>query len=143
MNRTRLIFFVAIAVALVIVAIGLVARSASPANNPIAPAQSSEPIEVRVVTALPIEPSEPDGGALGHEHFHCRGKYTTDRDVAGERTKIPGSERAENGVGFGLDGDHRASRAGEDRRARQGERPQAQAADPIEPANRARGRRHW
>jgi uncharacterized membrane protein len=56
MNRTRLIFFVAIAVALVIVAIGLVARSASPANNPIAPAQSSEPIEVRVVTALPIEP---------------------------------------------------------------------------------------
>jgi hypothetical protein len=47
---------VAIAVALVIVAIGLVARSASPASNPIAPAQSSEPIEVRVVTALPIEP---------------------------------------------------------------------------------------
>jgi hypothetical protein len=55
MNRTRIIFFVVIAVAIVIVGIGLIARSLGPANNPIAPAQSNEPIEVRVVTALPIE----------------------------------------------------------------------------------------
>jgi hypothetical protein len=55
MNRTRIIFFAVIAVAIVIVGIGLIARSLGPANNPIAPAQSNEPIEVRVVTALPIE----------------------------------------------------------------------------------------
>ncbi len=56
MNRTRIIFFVIIAVAIAIVAIGLIARSLMPSANPIAPAQSNEPIEVRVVTALPIEP---------------------------------------------------------------------------------------
>jgi hypothetical protein len=56
MNRTRIIFFVIIAAAIAIVAIGLIARSLTPSTNPIAPAQSSEPIEVRVVTALPIEP---------------------------------------------------------------------------------------
>jgi hypothetical protein len=56
MNRTRIIFFVIIAVAIGIVAIGLIARSLTPSTNPIAPAQSNEPIEVRVVTALPIEP---------------------------------------------------------------------------------------
>jgi hypothetical protein len=56
MNRTRIIFFVIIAAAVAIVAIGLIARSLTPAANPIAPAQSNEPIEVRVVTALPIEP---------------------------------------------------------------------------------------
>jgi hypothetical protein len=55
MNRTRIIFFVVIAVAIVIVGIGLIARSLGPANNPIAPAQSTEPLDVRVVTALPIE----------------------------------------------------------------------------------------
>jgi hypothetical protein len=55
MNRTRIIFFAVIAVAIVIVGIGLIARSLGPANNPIAPAQSNEPLEVRVVTALPIE----------------------------------------------------------------------------------------
>jgi Bacterial extracellular solute-binding protein len=55
MNRTRIIFFAVIAVAIMIVGIGLIARSLGPSNNPIAPAQSSEPIEVRVVTALPIE----------------------------------------------------------------------------------------
>jgi hypothetical protein len=55
MNRTRIIFFVVIAVAIAIVGIGLIARSMGSANNPIAPAQSSEPIDVRVVTALPIE----------------------------------------------------------------------------------------
>jgi hypothetical protein len=43
-------------VAIAIVAIGLIARSLTPSTNPIAPAQSNEPIEVRVVTALPIEP---------------------------------------------------------------------------------------
>ena len=56
MNRTRIIFFVIIAVAIAIVAIGLIARSLDASANPIAPAQSNEPIEVRVVTALPIEP---------------------------------------------------------------------------------------
>jgi hypothetical protein len=56
MNRTRIIFFVIIAVAIAIVAIGLIARALAPSANPIAPAPSSEPIEVRVVTALPIEP---------------------------------------------------------------------------------------
>ena len=55
MNRTRIIFFVVIAVAIAIVGIGLIARSMGTASNPIAPAQSTEPIEVRVVTALPIE----------------------------------------------------------------------------------------
>jgi hypothetical protein len=56
MNRTRIIFFVIIAVAIAIVAIGLIARALTPSANPIAPVQSNEPIEVRVVTALPIEP---------------------------------------------------------------------------------------
>ncbi len=56
MNRTRLIFFIVIALALVIVAIGLISRSLSSAASPIAPAQSTDPIQVRVVTALPIEP---------------------------------------------------------------------------------------
>src|SRR5512136_1190188 len=56
MNRTRLIFFVIVAVAIAIVAIGLIARSLMPSANPIVPTQSNEPIEVRVVTALPIEP---------------------------------------------------------------------------------------
>lgn len=55
MNRTRIIFFAVIAVAIVIVGVGLIARSLAPSNNPIAPAQSNEPLEVRVVTALPIE----------------------------------------------------------------------------------------
>ncbi len=55
MNRTRIIFFVVIALAIGIVAIGLIGRSLSTSSNPIAPAASNEPIEVRVVTALPIE----------------------------------------------------------------------------------------
>jgi hypothetical protein len=55
MNRTRIIFFVVIAVAIAIVGIGLIVRSLGSASNPIAPAQSTEPIEVRVVTALPVE----------------------------------------------------------------------------------------
>ena len=56
MNRTRLIFFVVIGLAVVIVAVGLIARALGPANNPIAPAQSNDPLEVRLVVALPIEP---------------------------------------------------------------------------------------
>jgi hypothetical protein len=56
MNRTRIIFFVIVAVAILIVAIGLIARALTPTANPIALTQSNEPIEVRVVTALPIEP---------------------------------------------------------------------------------------
>ncbi len=56
MNRTRLIFFIVIVLALVIVAIGLISRSLSSAASPIAPAQTTDPIQVRVVTALPIEP---------------------------------------------------------------------------------------
>ncbi len=55
MNRTRIIFFVVIALAIGIVGIGLIGRSLSNTSNPIAPAASNEPIEVRVVTALPIE----------------------------------------------------------------------------------------
>jgi hypothetical protein len=56
MNRTRLIFFVVIGIAVAIVAVGVIARALSPADNPIAPAQSNEPLEVRLVVALPIEP---------------------------------------------------------------------------------------
>ncbi len=55
MNRTRIIFFVIIAAAIAIVAIGLIARSLTPSANPIVPVQSNDPLEVRVVTALPIE----------------------------------------------------------------------------------------
>ena len=54
MNRTRLIFFGVIGLAIVIVAISLIARSSS--SGPIGPAASSEPLEVRVVVALPVEP---------------------------------------------------------------------------------------
>lgn len=54
MNRTRWIFFGVIALAIVIVAISLIARSAG--SNPIAPAATSGPTEVRIVVALPIEP---------------------------------------------------------------------------------------
>lgn len=54
MNRTRWIFFGVIAVALVIIVISLLARSAS--TNPIVPAAPSGPTEVRIVVALPIEP---------------------------------------------------------------------------------------
>src|SRR5512143_508801 len=55
MNRTRLIFFGVIGLAIVIVAIGLITRAAGSTNNPIAPAASNDPIELRIVTALPIE----------------------------------------------------------------------------------------
>jgi hypothetical protein len=55
MNRTRLIFVGVIALAIVIVAIGLISRATGSAGNPIAPAASTEPIELRIVTALPIE----------------------------------------------------------------------------------------
>ena len=55
MNRTRLIFVGVIAVAIVIVAIGLIARATGSTGGPIAPAASTDPIELRIVTALPIE----------------------------------------------------------------------------------------
>lgn len=55
MNRTRLIFVGVIAVAIVIVAIGLISRATGATPNPIAPAASTDPIELRIVTALPIE----------------------------------------------------------------------------------------
>lgn len=55
MNRTRLIFFGVIGLAIVIVAIGLITRATGSTNNPIAPAASNDPIELRIVTALPIE----------------------------------------------------------------------------------------
>ncbi len=55
MNRTRLIFFAVVALAIIIVVIGLVARSAG-SSNPIAAPASTEPLDVRIVTALPIEP---------------------------------------------------------------------------------------
>ncbi|HEY4723567.1 MAG TPA: hypothetical protein VII92_17060, partial [Anaerolineae bacterium] len=53
MNRTRLIFFGVVGLAIIIVVISLVARSAS--SGPIAPPTSNEPLEVRVVVALPVE----------------------------------------------------------------------------------------
>ncbi len=55
MNRTRLIFVGVIALAIVIVAIGLISRATGSTGSPIAPAASTEPIELRIVTALPIE----------------------------------------------------------------------------------------
>jgi hypothetical protein len=55
MNRTRLIFVGVIVLALVIVAIGLISRATGSTGGPIAPAASTEPIELRIVTALPIE----------------------------------------------------------------------------------------
>lgn len=57
MNRTRLIFFIVIGLAVLIVAIGLIARATSGNTaNPIALPTTTEPIEVRIVTALPVEP---------------------------------------------------------------------------------------
>ncbi len=54
MNRTRLIFFLVIAIAVVIVGAGLVIRAAG--TRPTVPVVSNEPLEVRVVTALAVEP---------------------------------------------------------------------------------------
>jgi len=54
MNRTRLIFFLVIAVAVVIVGAGLVIRAVG--NKPTTPVVSNKPLEVRVVTALAVEP---------------------------------------------------------------------------------------
>ena len=51
MNRTRLIFFGVVGLAIIIVVISLVARSAG--YGPIAPPTSNEPLEVRIVVALP------------------------------------------------------------------------------------------
>jgi hypothetical protein len=51
MNRSRIIFLIVIIVALGIVAVGILARSIT--NQPLAP--SNQPLEVRVVVALPIE----------------------------------------------------------------------------------------
>jgi len=54
MNRTRLIFFLVIAIAVVIVGAGLVIRAMG--NKPRASVVSNKPLEVRVVTALAVEP---------------------------------------------------------------------------------------
>jgi hypothetical protein len=54
MNRTRLIFFLVIAIAVVIVGAGLVIRAMG--NKPTAPVVSNKPLQVRVVTALAVEP---------------------------------------------------------------------------------------
>jgi len=54
MNRTRLIFFLVIAIAVGIVGAGLVIRAMG--NKPTAPVVSNKPLEVRVVTALAVEP---------------------------------------------------------------------------------------
>ena len=54
MNRTRLIFFLVIAAAIVIVGAGLVIRAVG--NKPTTPVVSNTPLEVRVVTALAVEP---------------------------------------------------------------------------------------
>jgi len=53
MNRTRLIFFLVIAAAVVIVGAGVVIRLMG--NQPTMPAAVNTPLEVRVVTALSIE----------------------------------------------------------------------------------------
>ena len=71
MNRTRIIFFVVIGLALVIVAIGLVARATSGGSgNPIALPTTNEPIEVRVVTALPVEPWVTEAAAAYNSENH-------------------------------------------------------------------------
>jgi len=54
MNRTRLIFFLVIALALVIVGIGLVIQFMPRSGTPVA--VTNKPIEVRIVTALAVEP---------------------------------------------------------------------------------------
>ena len=54
MNRTRLIFFLVIAVAVLIVGTGLVIRLTG--SQPTTPAVTNKPLEVRVVTALAVEP---------------------------------------------------------------------------------------
>jgi hypothetical protein len=54
MNRTRLIFFLVIAAAVVIVGAGLLIRSFG--NQPATPVAINTPLEVRVVTALAVEP---------------------------------------------------------------------------------------
>jgi hypothetical protein len=54
MNRTRLIFFLVIAIAVVIVGAGLLIRLIG--NKPATPAVSDKPLGVRVVTALAVEP---------------------------------------------------------------------------------------
>jgi hypothetical protein len=54
MNRTRLIFFLVIAAAIVIVGAGLAVQFLSKPGTPVA--VTNKPIEVRVVTALAVEP---------------------------------------------------------------------------------------
>src|SRR5512136_3275105 len=54
MNRTRLIFFLVIAVALIIVGAGLVIRAVG--TKSATPVTSNTTLEVRVVTALAVEP---------------------------------------------------------------------------------------
>jgi hypothetical protein len=54
MNRTRLIFFLVIAVALLIVGAGLVIRLVG--SQSASPPVTNKPLEVRVVTALAVEP---------------------------------------------------------------------------------------
>ncbi len=53
MNRTRIIFFIVIALALIIVAVGVLWPRLS--GQPVAPPLTNQPLEVRVVVALPIE----------------------------------------------------------------------------------------
>jgi len=59
MNKTRVIFFVILGIALLIIVAGLVitqfVRNPAPATSAATPTPSDEPIQVRVVTAIPIE----------------------------------------------------------------------------------------
>jgi hypothetical protein len=59
MNRTRVIFFVILGIAVVIVIAGLVVTQvilpASPSRADVTPPASDEPIQVRVVCAIPVE----------------------------------------------------------------------------------------
>jgi hypothetical protein len=55
MNRTRLVFIVIVLFAVGIVGVSLVARALNPGPQPLAPVARG-PIQVRVLTALPVEP---------------------------------------------------------------------------------------
>jgi hypothetical protein len=59
MNRTRVIFFVILGIALLIVAAGLIVtqvmRTRQPSASAATPTPSDEPIQVRVLTAIPVE----------------------------------------------------------------------------------------
>lgn len=54
MNRTRIIFFVIVGLAIVIVAGGLIWSQLANRQEPLVPETSDEPLEVQIVSALPV-----------------------------------------------------------------------------------------